>query len=250
MSSLPDGVTVDIYVRFKRPGEVEPRVHLPFNRVGRWACGQGAGGGRTSLRTNAVTCGGCRRTRAYASAAVVEAAEARVTAQLNARYEHARRVRALTWLCPLCEGSGDEAGPGGGGAGRCLHCAGEGLVSDEQAAGWEGAQRAPRPPAVRRTPCHDCAFRPFSQEDENNQALPDSDSVFFCHQGLSMNAHGEYVPLLWAAGLPVGSLVCAGWWDIAVCGQAPALAPAVYPQVEGVGGSDGRGGDRHPGRVA
>lgn len=221
---------LDIQVRLKVPGEPEPSVHFPRNAVGRWACGQGAGGGHMSLRPATVTCKGCRRTRAYTEAVAAEAAEAAITDRLNRRHAEVGRVRALTWVCPLCEGSGDEGGPAGGG-GSCLHCAGEGLVGEDRAAGWPDAQRAPRPPAVRRTPCHDCAFRPNSQEDDENQALPDRESVFFCHQGLP-NVRGRYVPLLWAGGLPVGSQVCAGWWDIAVCGQAPALAPAVYPQVE------------------
>lgn len=222
MSSLPPDVVVTLRVA----GAVDPLTHFRRNHGERWACGQGTGGSQLERVASRVTCKGCRRTHAHEVAAAVEVAEQALTIRLEARHRAAMAVRALTWECPLCEATG-EAGDGG----RCYQCAGDGYVGDLGAAGWENARRAPRPPGVRRTACHDCAFRPQSQEDEDGVSLPDDNTPFFCHQG-TPNVRGRYRPLLWGGGLPIGSTVCAGWWDQVICGGPKQLAPAVYPQVE------------------
>jgi hypothetical protein len=91
---------------------------------------------------------------------------------------------------------------------RCHHCAGTGLTDDP----CGDAERAPRPPGVMRTPCGDCAYRPGSPELEENGARLPEDEPFYCHQGLPVSASGAYVPVAMFRGLPLGAMVCAGWW--------------------------------------
>ncbi|SHI67280.1 hypothetical protein [Streptomyces sp. 3214.6] len=111
------------------------------------------------------------------------------------------------WKCPFCVG-GIEPSEDGQGRERCIHCSGTGLT--DQPCG--PAERAPRPPGVMRTPCADCAFRKGSPELEaNGVQLPD-DEPFFCHQGLPISAFGAYTPTAMFRGLPLGAMVCAGWW--------------------------------------
>jgi hypothetical protein len=106
------------------------------------------------------------------------------------------------YRCPYCVGG--YTGPGE----KCLHCAGTSLTDDPSG----GAERAPRPPAVMRAACADCAFRPGSPElEESGARLPD-DEPFFCHQGLPVTANGRYMPVAMFRGLPLGAMVCAGWW--------------------------------------
>lgn len=100
---------------------------------------------------------------------------------------------------------------------RCLHCAGSGLTDDPMG----GAERAPRPPAVMRTPCADCAFRPGSPELEEAGARLPEDEPFFCHQGLPVSADGRYQPVAMFRGLPLGAMVCAGWWAMTTGEQLP-----------------------------
>lgn len=205
-----------VVVRARRHGDVATVVHLLETVRRRAACRQGSASSST-LRADAVTCGSCRRTRAYAVAVATEAAERRVLERVAAA--EARRVKpdATPWACHLCEGSGDDGG------GRCLHCAGNGYVAAEA----DGCGLGPRPPAVMARPCADCRFRPDSQEDEQGLAPPDGASVFWCHQGVPLVA-GEYRPLLWAGGMPVGSKVCGAWWDVVACGRDAPSRPAVY----------------------
>lgn len=221
---------LEVMVRIRIPGEAEPLCHYRANEAGRWACGKGAGGTVVLLTVSPdrVTCPGCRRTVVYREAVAVAAAVAAERERARAGVAAAARVRAYRWFCPLCDGEGDD------GSGACLHCAGHGLVTDEQAAGWGPLREAPRPPGVRRTPCHDCALRPGSQERENGDDPPARDKPFFCHQNTPM-VRGEYRPVLWAHGIPIGSQLCAAWWDIAVCGRPADLAPAVYPEVNAGG---------------
>jgi hypothetical protein len=108
------------------------------------------------------------------------------------------------WRCTLCVGG---ISPDGG---RCLHCAGIGLTDDPVGP----AVRAPRPPGVMPKPCGDCAYRPGSPEREApGQTLP-KDEPFFCHRGLPVTAAGAYVPVATFNGLPLGAMVCAGWWAV------------------------------------
>lgn len=108
------------------------------------------------------------------------------------------------WKCPFCVAGligTDE---------RCIHCAGTGLTDDP----CGDAERAPRPPGVMRTACADCAYRQGSPELENAAAqLPDAEP-FYCHQGLPVSATGAYTPTAMFRGLPLGAMVCAGWWAV------------------------------------
>lgn len=101
---------------------------------------------------------------------------------------------------------------------KCLHCAGTGLTDDPMG----GADRAPRPPAVMRTACADCAFRSGSPELEQTGACLPVDEPFFCHQGLPLSADGHYQPVATFRGLPLGAMVCAGWWAARTGEQLPA----------------------------
>lgn len=109
------------------------------------------------------------------------------------------------WKCPFCVGGlvttdGD----------RCLRCAGTGLTDKPLG----DADVAPRPPAVMRSACADCAFRRGSPELENaGTQLPDQEP-FFCHQGVPVSASGAYQPTAMFRGLPLGLMVCAGWWAV------------------------------------
>ena len=107
------------------------------------------------------------------------------------------------WKCPLC-----VAGLIGTDGERCLHCHGTGLTDDPLG----DAERAPRPPAVMRTACADCAFRRGSPELENAGAQLPDEGPFYCHQGVPVSATGAYVPTAMHDGKPVGLMVCAGWW--------------------------------------
>jgi hypothetical protein len=126
-------------------------------------------------------------------------------------------LRITPWVCPLCVG-GLILTAVDGDLERCLHCAGSSLTDDP----CGGAERAPRPPGVMRTPCADCAYRPESPEREAlGQQLPD-DEPFFCHQGLPISAAGRYEPVATFRGLPLGAMVCAGWWALKTGEPLPA----------------------------
>jgi hypothetical protein len=89
-----------------------------------------------------------------------------------------------------------------------------------------------------RTPCVDCAYRPGSPEDDPDSERPDSaEHPFFCHHGMHRIDDGDgdvgYVPAAWAGGLPLGYMVCAGWWDSVVEG-----GPAPERQFRDPGGSN------------
>ena len=131
------------------------------------------------------------------------------------------------WKCPFCVG-GIAPSEGGQDRERCLHCSGSGLTN--QPCG--DAERAPRPPGVKRTPCGDCAYRAGSPElDANGAQLPE-DEPFFCHQGLPVNAFGAYTPVAMFRGLPLGAMVCAGWWAIQTGEPLPAKPYREIPITE------------------
>jgi hypothetical protein len=117
------------------------------------------------------------------------------------------------YLCPFCtEG---DMGPS---TGRCLHCGGNGLTNDVEHVPADLIREALVPPGVMRKPCPDCAFRPGSPELEaNGECLPD-DGPFWCHRGMATGYGGGYVPLgSWrppgyTRDIPLGELICAGWW--------------------------------------
>jgi hypothetical protein len=131
------------------------------------------------------------------------------------------------WVCPVCDGDG-RAGDGG----RCHFCAGYGLTNDiRDPAAWPGLRAAPRPPAVMRSPCVDCAYRPGSPEDPGpygeeidcgNASFrrPDASTPFFCHHGMHRVGDGYESPA-YVGTLPLGAMVCAGWWARALDEELP-----------------------------
>ncbi|MGI8333449.1 hypothetical protein ACRYCC_26150 [Actinomadura scrupuli] len=116
-------------------------------------------------------------------------------------------LHIFPWRCPMCVG-GLVLGPDGEAVERCLHCAGSGLTNDP----CGPAELAPRPPGVMRTACADCALRPGSPELENAGVVLPYEEPFFCHQGVYVSASGRYEPVATFRGLPLGLMVCAGWW--------------------------------------
>lgn len=143
------------------------------------------------------------------------------------------------WVCPTCDGTGRY------GDARCHHCAGYGLTNDiEDPDVWPGLREAPRPPAVMRAPCVDCAFRPGSPEDEaaagsyGTGPCPDVSAPFFCHHGLHRvdgDRGASYEATAYVGGMPLGAMVCASWWALLCDGELPGsrLAPFRDP-----GGAD------------
>lgn len=101
---------------------------------------------------------------------------------------------------------------------RCMCCNGAAYVTAEQAEGWleEGQQLepAPIPPAIMRNPCPGCALRPGSPE-RSMGADPPLGRVFWCHKGMEQDQDGNYLPAMEYMGVPVGYLVCRGWYNAA-----------------------------------
>jgi len=125
-----------------------------------------------------------------------------------ARHTPPSSLHITPYVCPHLGCIGGLISDGDGGVDRCLHCAGSGLTDDPMG----GAERAPRPPGVMRAPCADCAYRCGSPELENQGVQLPEDEPFFCHQGLPLSAAGRYEPVATFRGLPLGAMVCAGWW--------------------------------------
>jgi hypothetical protein len=123
------------------------------------------------------------------------------------------RVRIYRWICPTCDGEGRPDGE------RCLDCAGFGLT-DDPGDGTMPRRPAPVPPAVMKRPCSDCAMRPGSPEQEAEHP-PSLDAPFFCHHGMHRLAGGVYEAPAYIGELPLGAMVCRGWWDMAVGQDGP-----------------------------
>lgn len=130
-------------------------------------------------------------------------------------------VTVSPFYCPQCTGQPR--------ANDCHFCGRTGLTED--VIGWDPAEvvPAPRPPAVMKRPCADCAFRCGSPEQEADyelHGLRDRNRPFYCHTGLPLiEGHyrpvAEYQPHPEAPVLPLGAMVCAGWWDWRVGGMLP-----------------------------
>lgn len=146
------------------------------------------------------------------------------------------RVRLTPFVCPWCRGTGRWAS-----GERCGDCS-DGLTDDPDVGvdlasdlpdGVEPPELAPaalpRPPAVMRSPCTDCAFRPGSPEDlgGDGMASVSLDRPFFCHHGMSTKTADpvDYAAAAWIGGMPLGYFVCAGWWQVCIDGQAPPVEP-------------------------
>ncbi|MBP2704448.1 hypothetical protein JOL79_11545 [Microbispora sp. RL4-1S] len=126
-------------------------------------------------------------------------------------------VVILPWVCPSCDGTGTwDDGL------QCMLCGGRGAVNEEDLGEWDRAElkRTPIPPAVMKTPCRDCAFRPGAPEEDEK---PPADYPFYCHHGMPV-VDGAYAPTAWADGKPLGALVCRGWWAAATGEDLPAEA--------------------------
>jgi hypothetical protein len=129
-------------------------------------------------------------------------------------------VRLSRYRCPYCDNGRWESGE------KCLHCHGSGTTDDIAGYSPEEVVALPRPPAVMKSPCVDCAYRPGSPEEEDARR-PGPDTAFFCHHGMLRQDQAEgtgYQPAAWAAGMPLGYMVCAGWWALATGHPLPEAA--------------------------
>jgi hypothetical protein len=142
----------------------------------------------------------------------------------------APKVRIYRWLCWMCDGTGQW-----GDDEKCMECHGYGLLADEDIrdpAAHTDLKPAPRPPAVMKSPCVDCAFRPGSPEEEDLAAnygypplaRPGAEKPFFCHHGMHRLPGGGYESPAYVGSLPLGAMVCAGWWALATGEALPAKA--------------------------
>lgn len=133
-----------------------------------------------------------------------------------------------TYVCPWCVGNRRWAN-----GETCINCHGTGTtvspepgldMSRDYLDGVEPEEAAPvplpRPPAVMKQPCVDCAFRPGSPEEESR---PGPDVPFFCHHGMHRvpGPEADYLPTATVDGMPLGALVCAGWWALATGNPLP-----------------------------
>jgi hypothetical protein len=149
--------------------------------------------------------------------------------------ERRPRVVVYTHFCPYCDPDGLIA-PGGtlgraGDGGRCYACAGRGMMHADDLgdlSAYEPGElrELPRPPAVMRSPCVDCAYRPGSPEDPDNDpgvVRPDASAPFYCHHGMVRIDDG-YEATAYVGTLPLGGMVCAGWWALATGRPLPDRA--------------------------
>ena len=135
------------------------------------------------------------------------------------------------YVCPWCAGTGRWHD-----GDRCMNCSTAGVTdtttpgvdfSRDYGRGVEPPEVAPvplpRPPAVMRAPCLDCAYRPGSPE-EDSTARPDGSTPFFCHHGMARVDHPDggttYHAASYVGALPLGYFVCAGWWQQFAEGKA------------------------------
>lgn len=119
------------------------------------------------------------------------------------------KVTLYRYVCPYCDGTGQWSD-----GERCMNCHGYGLTNDVRGFEEHELTLAPVPPAVMRNPCVDCAYRPGSPE-EGSAARPGRDNPFFCHHGLYRVGDGYASAANLDNGLPLGAMVCAGWWALA-----------------------------------
>lgn len=128
-------------------------------------------------------------------------------------------VTIYRYVCPYCDGKGRWATDGE----TCLSCAGFGLCNEAPGFSEHQLKRAPKPPAVMARPCTDCAYRPGSPE-EDSASLPGPAAPFFCHHGMFRVGDGYAATAMTDNGLPLGAMVCAGWWALATGEPLPERA--------------------------
>lgn len=137
------------------------------------------------------------------------------------------QVDLTRFICPWCQGYGAWGTDGE----PCAHCGSSG-VTDDPTPGVDlytdyGDREPPtvdpvpipRPPAVMKSPCVDCAYRPGSPE-EDSDIRPSADAPFFCHHGMARIGDG-YAAAAWIGGMPLGYMLCASWWALAAGGTLP-----------------------------
>lgn len=142
------------------------------------------------------------------------------------------------YRCPWCDpdgpfNDGGQAGRVGDGS-RCPDCHGSGVLTADRVPNpgvFEPGelQELGRPPAVMKRPCSDCAYRPGSPEDDTHPDMlgmpvrPGPDVPFFCHHGMVRVGDG-YESIAYVGTLPLGAMVCAGWWALAMGDPLPDKA--------------------------
>lgn len=133
-------------------------------------------------------------------------------------------VEIYRWVCPWCKGGTDPDSQAPTG---CFHCAGQLVTND--VGGWDVTELtpAPLPAALMPAPCGDCAYRPGSPEQEcaGSVKLPGAGGnpgPFFCHLGMMGDNEKGYTASAWVGELPLGAMLCRGWWDKLAGEAAPA----------------------------
>lgn len=137
----------------------------------------------------------------------------------------AERPKAVVYLyvCPWCQGTGRWTN-----GEHCWACSGacrtnspepgiDNTVEHPEAIAVPEVDPVPlpRPPGVMRRPCVDCAYRPGSPEEEGR---PGPEQPFWCHHGMlrrDTERGTDYLPAAEINGMPLGALLCAGWWALA-----------------------------------
>lgn len=51
----------------------------------------------------------------------------------------------------------------------------------------------------------------------------DPNKPFWCHKGMPL-IEGHYTPIAWYGDMPLGALLCRGWWDWRLTGKLPGTA--------------------------
>lgn len=147
------------------------------------------------------------------------------------------QVVIYKYRCPYCDPEGQFNRGGSWGrmadGGKCLDCLGRGVLTadeirDPSVFAPGELKEVGRPPAVMKSPCVDCAYRPESPESDTHADMlgvpirPDAGAPFFCHHGL-IRQGGGYEPQAYYGLVPLGAMVCAGWWALATGEALPEV---------------------------
>ncbi|MCZ0996374.1 hypothetical protein O1L44_29970 [Streptomyces noursei] len=134
----------------------------------------------------------------------------------------ANELLILLYKCPFCLGG--LTADGAGGTEPCHHCSGVGLTDDP----CGNAERAPRPPAVMRTPAPTAPTGP-----DHPSWRPTTPSSPTTNRSSATKAcpspHAAPTPRRHLPRPPLGLMVCAGWWALKTGEQLPPSPTANSP---------------------